>query len=80
MEKVTVELEISKTEKDFIDALSQLIAGIKGKKSISELIALEVPNFITLSSEFGNLGPDFAASDKVALVAYMALSIEKAIA
>lgn len=70
MQKVSVTMEVPKESKEVIDALTGLLADIKAKKNLQEVIGGALPRVIAAVDGFGQLGEEVKSDGKDELAGY----------
>lgn len=76
---VPVQLNVPKESKEVVDALKALVAEIKAKKPIGEIVASALPKVITAVDGFDQVDDEIKSENKSDLIAYLSKEISSAL-
>jgi len=76
---VKVEIQIGVTEKKLADLVVALVKDIKAKKPAAAIGAENFPAILDVADEVSGLGEEIKNESEIALGAYIAIELEKAL-
>ena len=77
--KAKIEFEIGATEKKLADLIVELVKDIKAKKSGAAIAAENFPAVLAVAGEISQIGDEIKNESEIALGAYIAIELEKAL-
>lgn len=79
MNTVDVIIQVPKETKEAGDAMFGIIADVKAKKTIAEIVAGNLPKLISAVEGFDQMDDEFKSAHRSALVAYLVKGIMDAL-